>query len=236
MNASIKKKVNGIGLAGRIVSIIMIVCMALACFGLSVATIFFAAIPKDKVTLDVKTDFSVMISKDLFKDQFDKITDEEISKANEEMKKEFDSDGDPIEMELKKTGEGVTASGKTDNYTLSASQLFPICLSGLIRCAAILVIFVFLLRLSDAFRTCDTPFDEGVIKKMMTFAWVLLGGAVLMGLSFTGSISGMGIYSKLGGVSYSVRFTPVLVALIVLFLSSVFRYGAKLQKESDETL
>ena len=236
MNTSIKTKVNRIGLAGKIASIVLIVVMAVACFGLSIATIFFAAIPKNGVTLDTKTDYSIRISKDLLKDQFDKITDEELADANEQMKEEFASDGDRFEMVLSKTGEGITAAGTAEQNSLSASQLFPACLSALIRCAAMLVIFIFLLRLADAFRVCESPFEDGVIKRMMTFAWVLLGGAVLMGVSFSGSINGMGVFSKIGGLSYSVRFAPVVIALVVLFLASIFRYGAQLQKESDETL
>ena len=236
MNASIKKKVNGIGLAGKIVSIVLIVLMGLGCFGLLVGTIFFAVIPKDAVLLDVNPSFDVILSKELFGDYFVKITDEDMDELNRRFNDEINTDNSPVEMTASETDEGIVMAVKTETYRFSVSQLFPVCLSALIRCATMLVIFVFLLRLADAFRVCGSPFEDGVIRRMMTFAWVLLGGAVLMGLSFTGSISGMGIYGGFGKMNYSVRFAPVLIALIVLFLASVFRYGAKLQKEADETL
>lgn len=236
MNASIKKKVNGIGLAGKIVSIIMIVCMGLGCFGLLAGTIFFAVIPKDAVLLDVNPSFDVILSKELFGNYYVKITDEDMDELNRRFNDEINIDNSPVEMTASETDAGIVMAVKTQTYRFSVSQLVSVCISNFLRCAAMLVVFVFLLRLANAFRVCESPFEDGVIKRMMTFAWVLLGCAVLMGVSFTGNITGMGIYSKLGGLSYSVRFAPVLIALIVLFLASVFRYGAKLQKEADETL
>ncbi|MBR2529409.1 MAG: DUF2975 domain-containing protein [Lachnospiraceae bacterium] len=38
------------------------------------------------------------------------------------------------------------------------------------------------------------------------------------------------------GFELSFSFAPILIALIVLFLTIIFRYGAQLQKEADETL
>ena len=122
--------------------------------------------------------------------------------------------------------------------TFNLSDLAPVLLGAFLRCACLLVVFIFLLRLADAFRTCDNPFEERIIKRMMTFAWVLLGCAVLMGVSFSGafSISGPAIVSGFGRLNYSVNLAPIMISLVVLFLAMIFRYGAKLQQEADETL
>ena len=237
MNSSIKKKVNGIGLAGKIVSIILIVCMAVGCFFLLVGTIALAAVPKDAVRLTANTGVELSIDKgSIVIKGLDDI--ESVDKALKIAGIDLDLDNpDPdIPVEFNTDGDAIVASIPPMRYEFTARDLIPVLLTGLITCAAMLVIFVFLLRLADAFRTCDSPFDEKVIKRMMTFAWVLLGGAVLMGVNFTGSLNGMGIVDKFGGLSYSTRFAPILIALIVLFLSAVFRYGAQLQKEADETL
>ena len=37
-------------------------------------------------------------------------------------------------------------------------------------------------------------------------------------------------------LTITITLFPVLIALLVLFLTMIFRYGAQLQKESDETL
>ena len=235
MNASIKKKVNGIGLAGKIVSIVLIVCMALGCFGLLVGTIALAVVPKDAVRLTANTGLELSVKKSSI--MITGVDDmEDIDKALKLAGIDLELPDEDIPVEFDTEGDSIVASIPPMHYEFSASDLIPVLLTGLIRCACMLVIFIFLLRLSDAFRTCDSPFDAKVIKRMTVFAWVLLGGAVLMGVSFTGRVEGMGIVSGLGGLSYTTRFTPVLIALIVLFLTAVFRYGAQLQKEADETL
>ncbi len=81
---------------------------------------------------------------------------------------------------------------------------------------------------------------------MTVFAWVLMIGAVLssaaeavgnamirrsIDLSFSLNPADMNT-----GFEVSFSFAPILIALILLFLTMIFRYGAKLQKESDETL
>ena len=110
----------------------------------------------------------------------------------------------------------------------------------------LLVVFVFLKRLFDGFRHCDSPFSDDVIRRMTVFSWVLLGSAVLMSvaesignslinrsidLSFTLNPTGVN-----SGFEFSFSFAPILIALLILFLTMIFRYGAKLQKEADETL
>ena len=40
------------------------------------------------------------------------------------------------------------------------------------------VVFVFLLLAADAFRRCDSPFEDRVIRRMNVFAWVLLANAL----------------------------------------------------------
>ena len=37
-------------------------------------------------------------------------------------------------------------------------------------------------------------------------------------------------------MSFNLSLNPIITALIVFFLCMVFRYGAQLQKEADETL
>ena len=39
-----------------------------------------------------------------------------------------------------------------------------------------------------------------------------------------------------GSFHFSLNLTMVFITLIVLFLTMIFRYGAKLQHEADETL
>ena len=108
--------------------------------------------------------------------------------------------------------------------------------------ASAIVALVMFLKLSDAFRVCRSPFDEAVIRRMNIFAWTLIVCAVVG--SFAGSAAqsavmafqNAGIHVGAKNFGVSLDLYPIFAALIVFFLCMIFRYGAQLQQEADETL
>ena len=91
------------------------------------------------------------------------------------------------------------------------------------------------------------PFDEGISAKIRKLGWtVLIGGGVAETMRAVGEVFELKAYDlsflKLSPhvVDYSYTFTIslwfVVVALVLFFLSYVFRCGEALQKEADETL
>lgn len=234
MKNSVKKKVNGIGLAGKIISIVMIVLMAIACSGLLTAGIIFAVMPKDSIRIGVDADVSVEVSDRLLGLIGEDLAEGAIDGINNRKR----ADDEPFELTAEKTDSGLLVKADADSRSFFMKGLIVPVITGFIFCAALLVVFVFLRRLCDSFRTCDSPFDAEVIKRMKVFAWVLVGAAALM--SAAGSVGRtVGSLFKLGGsfsLDFSLNLWPVFIALVVLFLTVIFRYGAELQKESDETL
>ena len=93
------------------------------------------------------------------------------------------------------------------------------CLAGILILVASLVSCIFGKRLADALAKCDSPFEDSVMKAMGNFGKSLIPMAVFMV-----------VLRGLSGVS------TFLAILVVLLFIQVFKYGAKLQKESDETL
>lgn len=95
------------------------------------------------------------------------------------------------------------------------------------------VTLTFVESLCKAFRDCESPFEETVIKKMQRLAICLIPWTFIssIGDSITNSILS-------GGMNWTVSIDlgVVLVVLIVLILVYIFKYGAVLQQESDETL
>ena len=89
------------------------------------------------------------------------------------------------------------------------------------------------LQLCKAFQACRSPFDEPVIHRMNTFAWTLIVCAVV---SCFARASVAAILSGWQRMSFNLNLTSVFTALMVFFLCMVFRYGAQLQREADETL
>uniref|UniRef100_UPI0040577168 hypothetical protein n=1 Tax=Acetatifactor sp. TaxID=1872090 RepID=UPI0040577168 len=95
------------------------------------------------------------------------------------------------------------------------------------------ITFIFISGLCKAFRDCESPFEENVIKKMQRLAIALIPWTVISSVTdsvLTGLLSGKTEWS------FVVDMGVVLVNLIVFVLVYIFKYGAVLQQESDETL
>ena len=241
MENNIKKKVNRIGLVGQILSIILIVVMAAGCFGCLIGGIALAVLPNDAVTIGVNGDMDITVGKGLIGRWMDEIPD------TDQLNAQMSVNGtDYTDMHLEKTNEGLVVRATAERAEFSLNRLAFAVFTGLVYCAMLLVVFIFLKRLCDGFRKCDTPFSDDVIRRMSVFAWVLVGGAVVssiaeaignalinrsLDLSFSLNPAGMS-----NGLEVSFSFAPIIIALIVLFLTMIFRYGAQLQKEADETL
>ena len=242
MENTIKRKVNRVGLVGQIVSIILIVLMSVACFACLSGGITLAALPKDAATIGVKGEMDIHVGKSLIGKWMYKIPDDPT-----ELNAKLGVNGtEYTDLQMEKTADGLVIHAAADRVEFQLKRLATAVFSGLVYCAALLVVFIFLKRLCDAFRHCDTPFSDDVIRRMNVFAWVLMGGAVIssvaeaignamirrsIDLSFALNPEGMNT-----GLDVSFHFAPILIALLVLFLTVIFRYGAQLQKEADETL
>ncbi len=85
---------------------------------------------------------------------------------------------------------------------------------------AAFVALVFGGKLAKALKSCESPFEDSVTKAMKHFAISLIPFAVISVLPATG-----------------INTAAVLIIVcVILFFAYLFRYGAQLQKQSDETL
>ena len=228
MENNIQTKVNKIGLIGKIVSIVLIVLMSIGAFGLLVGGVACVALPKDAVQVSVSSDVNVQVNKSLMGSEWKSI-DEALAAANEKVAEEHDG------VTIEKTDDGlavhVNDPDKVKNFGVRDTlKAFSALLIG---AACAIVTLVMFLKLCDAFRVCISPFDEAVIKRMNIFAWTLIVCAVVGSLATgvaTAAVAGIGNFS------FNLNLVPIFAALVVFFLCMIFRYGAKLQQEADETL
>ena len=202
-NNNIQTKVNRIGKAGRIVSIILIVLLSMGALALVLGGIACAILPQDLVEVSLRPVVDVKVDKELMGDEWANI-DKLLSEAQEKA--------------------DATFSLRDANRAIWA---------GLVGIASAIVTLVMFLKLCKAFEACRTPFDEPVIQRMTTFAWTLIVCAVVSCFA-RGAVSA--VLSGWQRMSFNLNLTSVFTALMVFFLCMVFRYGAQLQKEADETL
>ena len=95
------------------------------------------------------------------------------------------------------------------------------------------VILLFVSKFARALEKNSTPFCDACIKYLKITAFVLLGWAVV-GETTLQVVCGMFFGQFRLGVS--VNGGMILISLVFLLLAYIFQYGAKLQREADETL
>ena len=236
---NIQTKVNRIGKAGRIVSIILIVLLGIGAFSLLLAGGVCAVLPEDTVEVSFRPNADVLVGRSILGQEWSRI-DEIVAEAQEALTGKY---GEVIQFE--KTDRGLLI--RLDRL-MEEGEVFRLrnalgaIWAGLVGIASAIVALVMFLKLSDAFRVCRSPFDEAVIRRMNIFAWTLIVCAVVG--SFAGSAAqsavmafqNAGIHVGAKNFGVSLDLYPIFAALIVFFLCMVFRYGAQLQKEADETL
>lgn len=99
--------------------------------------------------------------------------------------------------------------------------------------AALYLAFHFGGRLCAAFRTCTTPFTQEISRGLTRLAWALIPIAVIS--SLVECVSHW-VVSGDWDISLGLDISTVLLILCIFMLSYIFKYGAALQLQSDETL
>ena len=222
MENSIKRKINIFGKVGKIITTVIIVLLLVAEGAMLAGTIALAIIPHDAVTADVEAKANVKIDADYFN-----MKDGEIKIPGRVTV--FSTKLDP-NFEVKNGTAELNA--ETGNLHFDLADVIKLLAVGMVKLAAVIVALYFFKALMKAFRSCDLPFDDNVIKKMRAFAIALIPTMVVS--SAANGVLG-GLFT--GKFSFgSVELLPVAFAFIIFVLTAIFRYGAMLQKEHDETV
>ena len=91
----------------------------------------------------------------------------------------------------------------------------------------------FLKRICKALSVCETPFSGTVIDSMQKLSISLI--PVFVYSLFKDSLIESLMYGEMSlGIEFD--FFTVLMVVLVFLLTFIFKYGAMLQQESDETL
>lgn len=107
--------------------------------------------------------------------------------------------------------------------------LFLVCELLLIAVNGVTVYFI--IKLCKEFKTCESPFSQGVIKRMKQVAYSLIPWCIAYPLG-----EGAAKLMVSNELNISLDLGIIVTVLVVLALTHIFKYGAMLQQESDETL
>ena len=225
MENSIKRKINIFGKVAKIITMIVIVCLLVAEGFMLVGGVIAAAVPKDSVTVDAAVQVDAKADNKFFGIEYGKIGVK--VGGTEILLGEYSTDGVSFFSENGKTG--VSAGIRDLHFDLNDALKLIVC--GMVSVAAIVVSLYFFRALMKQFMVCDSPFSEGVVKKMRNFAIALIPCTAVV----------MVMKSAFGAVfshnfGFDIDFISIAFVFIIFVLTMIFKYGAELQKEHDETV
>lgn len=228
------KKINKIGKVSSVFALIGKILIGMSMVLLLLSAIVCFALPEEfmAITLDEKVGFVLDVS--AFGET---MTDEDA----EEMKKEFEESfelevatGEKAQFEEVIVTDGkLEAKGVVPTYSFTIRDLAWLLVVLALNITMVMVTLCFISALCKAFRDCQSPFEENVVKKMNNLAYSLIPWAVFS--SITNSVANSLLQNKIS-LDFTVDLGVIMIVLVVFVLVYIFKYGAMLQQESDETL
>lgn len=225
------KKINTFGKVGAIIAKVIRIFLYIGVVGTLIGTIALAVLPKNLLNVKLTGKAAVVVNIEKF-GTFKEKDKEQIRK--EIQKGSIDINGsDYGVIDSNVTDTTIEIDAQTSTRVLTLHDLIPILVVAMLAIIMSLVTAYFAGSLCKAFRYCASPFEENVIRKMRNLAFSLIPWALIS--SFTNSFIA-GYFAGSTDFSVGINMSVVIAILIILALTYIFKYGAVLQKESDETL
>lgn len=227
-----KRTIQVIGKICRIISMILLVLNAIGAGFMIIFGIVLTVMPTNTAEIDIKGSTEIEISGKIIEKIPDGTIKSFISEFNEGLSG-FTFNG----QSLSEVGQGENSVIFRNNGSyvyLNLRKLGIVCIINALITATLIYVLLMLGRFMKKLEESGSPFEDGAVKAMTQFAISLLPYAVLKPTltSLSGAIFATGNVS----VKFSIDTTTVFAALIVILMVLIFRYGAQLQKNEDETL
>ncbi len=231
------KRINTTGKVAYIISIVLRALVGVGAVLSLIGAIALCVLPEDAIKMKLGGDVSVTVDSTLLDDP---ITEQEAI----EIEKEVDRLNEGGRLSLGNTRmEAIEASvegniiniqvhSADDGYT-SLKDISNIIIIGFITCVAAFIALTFIGLFFKKLKNCQSPFENDVIIGLRNAAISIIPFAFLS--SLTESVSNA-IITGSYQVSFTLDFAVIIVVLLILALTFIFKYGAMLQQESDETL
>lgn len=224
-------KVNKMGRVGLVFSNIGKVVMVIATVICIVMACVFLVLPQDFAS--ITTSHNAIIDVD-----FEGITDTDLGVPfvfpNDNVHAELEMSGISYDItSFEQNGTRIEATAQSEEATLSLRELSPIMLFGALFCGVGVEVFRLISRLCKNFKECETPFTEEISNVLHKLAFAVIPLVVFGGMlesAMEGAANGQ------FNAVINIDLTMVVMVILIFMLSSIFRYGAMLQQESDETL
>lgn len=242
MNEKTIRKINRLGHFSQVVALIMKIIVIIMLLVMAVATIFCFGVSDDTLnaTLTSNADISIDFS----------FTGKTLSASDQQAllsgKGDISSSlfgggsGQSIGDIVKSQGGKIEYKKVTDHFinavisdvdpkTYTMTDVRYMMLAALVKIALFLIMLFVASSLCKALRYCRSPFEKGVIRRLRGFGFTLLLWSIAAGFSQV-----VLDYATAKGFDSGVQVNPgwLFMALIVLALTRIFKYGAQLQGDA----
>ena len=223
------QKINKIGKISSIITLITKILVGVGIAITLIGAIICFVIPEELLKVSVVGDMVMEVD---YGSMGMSLSDSEVQQARESLEVEMAGE-EPEFTEFDVTENKIIMKGNVEQFSLTMRDVAGVLVLALITLAMTFVTLIFIGALCKAFRDCQSPFEERVIQKMQQFAYALIPWTVVA--TVTNSISDSIMNHKIS-LNFTLDLGVVLIVLVVLVLVYIFKYGAVLQQESDETL
>lgn len=232
MKEQIIQKIRKTGKVGSVLTLIAQIFLYAGLVCILAVTIFLAVLPKGFMTMQIEGSGKIYLQVPKLVEKL-KLTDLE-KLETEGHGHSLDLNGFELDMvNFTRTEDGlvIDASGRLVDF--SSKNLLYFMAAALVFLAMAIVTLHFIRKLCKAFQDCSSPFAPEVISALTRVAYAMIPWTLFSSLS-EGCTNGIltGRFSLNLGISLNVVFVVLLIFILVL----IFKYGAALQQESDETL
>lgn len=136
-------------------------------------------------------------------------------------------------VDISTDGNQVIVSMEGDGGLITPKRVSLVTWSALVYIVIAFILMIFLGKLCKALENCRSPFEDSIIKYLQCVAWSLIPFA-LVDTTMKSVVASA--FSSNIRLSFGVDLSMILAILLIFGLAYIFKYGAVLQAESDETL
>lgn len=231
MKQEVVAKINKFGKIGEVIAQISRIFVILGAVILLAAGIFMLAVPKDLFTLDYYVGMDMQVDLDAVGET---ITEDDMAELEADAYTVTTSDTEMVIVDVEADEEANTLNVKFASEPTNMFNVTKIVIFILLQLLLLVVNFItitFIVKLCKEFKICETPFSEGVIKRIKQVGFSLIPWCIVYPTAEAAAD-----FMVTNNLNISINIGMIIMVLVVLALAHIFKYGAMLQQESDETL
>ncbi|MBQ7832400.1 MAG: DUF2975 domain-containing protein [Lachnospiraceae bacterium] len=231
MKQEVVAKINKFGKIGEVIAQISRIFVILGAVILLATGIFMLAIPKDLITMDYYVGMDMMVNLDAVGET---ITEDDMAELEADAYTVTTSDTEMVIVDVEADEEANTLNVKFASEPTNMFNATKIVIFILLQLLLLVVNFItitFIVKLCKEFKTCETPFSEGVIKRIKQVGFSLIPWCIVYPTAEAAAN-----FMVSNNLNISIDIGMIIMVLVVLALAYIFQYGTMLQQESDETL